>query len=43
MSKYKVGDVVKMRDDLTELGVYGGLTYIEQMYGEALEIGDSGG
>lgn len=42
MSKYKVGDIVKVRDDLVEPRRYGGLTYIDTMYGEALEIAEVG-
>ena len=42
MSKYRVGDIVKVRDSLENLKKYGGLTYIEEMYGEALEIAEVG-
>ena len=42
MSKYKVGDIVKVRDGLETLKEYGGLTYIGEMYGEALEIAEIG-
>ena len=42
MSKYKVGDIVKVRDGLETPKKYGGLTYIDEMYGEALEIAEIG-
>ena len=40
MSKYKVGDIVKVRDGLETSEKYGGIIYIDQMYGEALEIAE---